>query len=123
VHANLVGTSGFRLDRFGVDVLEELEATVTVWCLEHRNVRVVAIKADGSVGPFATDRVTADERETEVGEKGDGCFEVANGDADVLKFDGHPLHANEAGRLAGAPNFPDTPYGRAVGEKRAAALS
>jgi hypothetical protein len=42
-----------------VDVLEELKATVTVWRLEHRNARVVAIKADVSVGPFATDRLTA----------------------------------------------------------------
>jgi hypothetical protein len=29
LHANLVGTSLVRLDRFGVDVLEELKATVT----------------------------------------------------------------------------------------------
>jgi hypothetical protein len=72
---------------------------VTVWRLEHRNVGVVAIKADGSVGPFATDRVTADDRETEVGEKCNRCFEVANGDADVLKFDGHALHASEPGGL------------------------
>src|SRR3954469_19808001 len=100
MHANLVGTSGLRLDRFGVDVLEELKATVTVWRLEHRNVGVIAIKADGSVGPLTTDRVTADDRETEVCEKGDRCFEVANGDADVLKFDGHVLHATEPGRLA-----------------------
>jgi hypothetical protein len=83
-----------------VDVLEELKATVTVWRLEHRNVGVVAIKADGSVGPLTTDRVTADDRETEVCEKRDRCFEVANGDADVLKFDGHELHASEPGRLA-----------------------
>ncbi|MCW2688578.1 MAG: Multi-sensor signal transduction histidine, partial [Mycobacterium sp.] len=59
-----------------------------------------AIKADGSVGPLTTDRVTADDRESEVGEKGDRRFEVANGDADVLKFDGHALHAIEPGRLA-----------------------
>jgi len=84
---------------------------VTVWRLEHRNVGVVAIKADGSVGPFATDRVTADDRETEVGEKGDRCFEVANGDADVLKFDG-PSTINRAsenlrpGRPVGRGNMP-----------------
>src|ERR687887_837875 len=100
MHANLVGTSGLRLDRFGVDVLEELKATVTVWRLEHRNVGVIAIKADGGVGPLTTDRVTADDREAEVGEKGDRCFEVANGDADVLKFDGHALHATEPDRSA-----------------------
>jgi hypothetical protein len=95
VHADLVGTSGLRLDRFGVDVLEELKATLTVWRLEHRDAGVVAIKADGSVGPLTTDRVTADDREAEVGEKGDRCFEVANGDADVLESDGHALHATE----------------------------
>ncbi len=95
VHADLVGASGLRLDRRGVDVLEEFEATVAVWRLEHRNVGVIAIKADGSVGPLTTDRVAADDRETEVGEKGDRCFEVANGDPDVLKFDGHALHATE----------------------------
>jgi hypothetical protein len=99
MHANVVGTSGLRLDRFGVDVLEELKATVTVWRLEHRNVGVIAIKADGGVGPLTTDRVTADDREAEVGEKGDRCFEIANGDADVLKFDGRALHATEPGEL------------------------
>ena len=58
---------------------------MTVWGLEHRDVRVIAVKADGSIGPLATDRVTADDRETEAGEEGDRCFEVANGDADGLK--------------------------------------
>jgi hypothetical protein len=87
-----------------VDVFEELKATVTVWRLEHRDIGVVAIKADGGVGPLATDRVTADDRQTEVGEKGDRCFEVANGDADVLKFDGHAVHATEPGRLAPVAN-------------------
>ena len=100
MHADLVGTGGLRLDRFGVDVLEELKATVTVWRLEHRDVGVVAIKADGSVGPLTTDRVTANDGEAEVGEKGDRCFEVANGDTDVLEFDGHELHATEPGRFA-----------------------
>jgi hypothetical protein len=45
------------------------------------------------------------DRETEVGEKGDGCFEVANGDTDVLEFDDHALHATETGRLASTLNF------------------
>src|ERR687894_670866 len=35
VHADLVGPGGLRLDRVGMDVLEELEATVAVWRLEH----------------------------------------------------------------------------------------
>lgn len=97
VHADLIRTGGFGLDGFGMDVLEELETTMTVWRLEHRNPCVVAIKADRSVGPFTTDRVTADDRETEVGEEGDRRFEVANGDADVLKSDAHALHATEPG--------------------------
>ena len=39
----------------------------------------------------AVDQVgfTAHDGETEVGEEGDRCFEVADGDADVLKSDGH----------------------------------
>ncbi len=97
VHANIVGTSGLRLDRFGMDVLKEFKATVTVWRLEHRYLGVVAIKADGGVGPLAADGVTADDREAEVGEKGDRCFEVANGDADILKLDGHAVHATQPG--------------------------
>jgi hypothetical protein len=50
---------------------------------------VVAIEADGGVGPRTGDGVTADDRETEIGEEGDRLLEVANGDADVLKFDGN----------------------------------
>src|SRR5919107_3083140 len=41
VHADLVRTSGLRLDRFGVNVLEELKATVTVRRLEHNYFGVV----------------------------------------------------------------------------------
>ena len=74
-----------------MEVLEELETTVAVRGLQHRDPSVVAVKSDGRVGPLAADRVTADDREPEVGEKGDCCFEVANGDTDVLKFDGHAL--------------------------------
>src|SRR6185312_3536109 len=74
--------------------------------LEHRNVGVVAIEANGSVGPFATDRVTADDRETEVGEEGDRGFEVANGDADILKFDGHARHAIEPADADPRPQAP-----------------
>src|SRR5205809_7262156 len=88
-----MGTSGPRLDRIRVDVLEELKATVTVWRLEHRDLGVVAIKADGGVSPLTTHCVTADDRETEVGEKGDRCFDVANRDTDVLKSDGHAFQA------------------------------
>src|SRR4051812_17135809 len=50
VHADLVGTGGLRLDRVGVDVLEELEATVAIRCLQHGDPGVVAVEADGCVG-------------------------------------------------------------------------
>src|SRR3978361_112668 len=95
-----------------MDVLEELKATITIWRLEHRNVGVVAIKADGSVGPPATDRVAADDRETEVGEKGERRREVADGDADVLEFDGHASHATEHLRPAIAVADPKANFWR-----------
>ena len=59
---DLVRPGGLRLDRVGVDVLEELEATVAVWRLEHCDVGVVAVEADGGVGPLSTDRVTSERR-------------------------------------------------------------
>src|SRR5215216_5874047 len=98
VHANLVRLRGLRLYRVGVDVLEELEATVTVWRLEHGDVGVVAVEADRGVGPLSTDRVTTEDGQPQVGKEDDRCFEVADGDADVLEFDGHALHAIESGR-------------------------
>ena len=64
VHPDLVGARGFGLDGFGVDVFEELEATVAVRCLEHRDVGVIAVEADGRVGPLAADSVTAHDGET-----------------------------------------------------------
>jgi hypothetical protein len=100
VHADLVGPGGLRLDRVGVDVLEELEATVAVWRLEHGDLGVVAVEADGCVGPLSTDRVTTEDGEPEVGEEGDRRFEVADGDPDVLELDGHALHAIESARFA-----------------------
>jgi hypothetical protein len=50
---------------------------------------VVAVEADGGVGPLAADRVAAQEGEAEVGEEGDRRIEVADCDADVLELDGH----------------------------------
>src|SRR6478736_271893 len=97
-HADLVGTSGLRLDRVGVDVLEELEAAVTVGRLEHRDLGVVAVEADGRVGPLTADRVTTDDRETEVREESDRCVEVADSDSDVLELDGHAIDASQRGR-------------------------
>src|SRR5512145_2630168 len=100
VHADLVRPGGLRLDRVRVDVLEELEATVAVWGLEHGDVGVVAVEADGRVGPLSAYRVTAEDGEPEVGEEGDRRFEVADGDPDVLEFDGHAWHAIESARFA-----------------------
>jgi hypothetical protein len=59
VHADLVWPGGLGLDRVGVDVLEELEASVAVRCLQAGDVGVVAVEADGGVGPLSPDRVTA----------------------------------------------------------------
>lgn len=100
VHADVVGARRLRLDRLGMDVFEELKPTVTVRGLEHRNFGVVSIKSNGSIGPLAADRVPAHDRKTEIGEKGDSCFDVANSDAHILKFDGHALKATKAERLA-----------------------
>ena len=97
VHADLVRPGGLRLDRVGVDVLEELEATIPVWRLEHRDSGVVTVETDSGVGPVSTDRVTAEDGQAEVGEEGDRRFKVAHGDADVFKFDRHALHASELG--------------------------
>src|SRR6478735_9363858 len=99
VHADLVWPGGLCLDRIGVEVLEELEATVSVWCLEHGDVGVVAVEADRGVGPFATDCVTPEDGQPEVGEEGDGCFEVADGDPDVLESYGHAWHATDSARF------------------------
>src|ERR687893_2205377 len=99
VHADLVRQGWLRLDRVGVDVLEELQAAVAVWRLEHGDVGVVAVEADGRVGPLSADRVTAEDGQPEVGEEVDRRVEVADGDADVLEFDGHALNAIKSGNL------------------------
>ena len=78
--------------------------------LEHGDIGVVAVEADSGVGPLSTDRVTAEDGKPEVGEEGDRRFEVADGDPDVLEFDGHALHAIESTpsvRAAGPPVTPD----------------
>jgi hypothetical protein len=106
VHADLVGPCGLCLDCVGVDVLEELKATVAVWRLEHGDVGMVAVETDGGVGPLAADRVAAEDDQTEVGKEGDRGFEVADGDTDVLKFDGQALHATESGRSVQACGLP-----------------
>src|SRR4051794_22137677 len=89
VHADLVRAGGRRLDRLRMDVLEQLQSSVAVWRLEHGDVGVVAVQADGGVGPLPADGVTAKDGQTEVGEERDGLFKIADGDADVLELDGH----------------------------------
>jgi hypothetical protein len=42
----------------------------------------------------------AENGQSQVGKEDDRCFEIADGDVDVLEFDGHALHAIELGRLA-----------------------
>jgi hypothetical protein len=72
-----------------VDVLEKLKATVAVRRLQHRDVGVVAVKADGGVGPLSTNCGTTENAQPEVGEEGDRRFEVTHGDGDLLELDGH----------------------------------
>lgn len=123
VHPDLVGTGGARLDGLGMDVLEELEATLTVWCLEYRDLGVVAVQANSCVCPLAADRVTADEGQAEVGEEGDRFFDVAHGNADVVEFDGHALNLPSQRRAAqmpsGSPSCSDShSLGYATGRSR-----
>ena len=56
---------------------------------------MVTVEADGGVGPLAADRIAPEDGQAEVGEEGDRRFEVADGDANILKFDGHAWHAIE----------------------------
>ena len=99
MHADLVGQSRDGLDGVGMDVLEELQTTVTVGCLEHRDPGMVAVEAHRGVGPFTADGIAAEDREAEVGEEGDRRFEVADRDADILEFYGHASHATQPDRL------------------------
>src|SRR5204862_5541360 len=41
---------------------------------------------------------TAEDGQPEVSEEGDRRFDVADGDADVLEFDGHAVHVSESRR-------------------------
>src|SRR4028118_2424183 len=69
-------------------------------------VGAAAAEAGGGVGPPSTHRVTTDDGKPEVREEGDRRFEVADGDPDVLKFDGHRWHATESARRAQARRQP-----------------
>ena len=64
-----------------------------VWRLEQRNLGVVAVEPDSSVGPFTADCVTTEHSKTEVSEERDRCFEVSDGDANVLQIYSHALDA------------------------------
>lgn len=100
VHSNFVGAGRWCFDCFGVEVLEELQPAVPVRGLQHRNVDVVPVQADGGVSPLAADRVPAKNRESEVGEEGNRCFEVADCDPYVLESNGHGRYGSE-GTLSG----------------------
>jgi len=85
VHPDLVGEGRPGRDRRGVDVLEQLDASVPVRGAEQRDPGVVAVEPDGCVRPLPADLVGAQEGEAEVGEEGDGGVQVTDGDADVFK--------------------------------------
>ncbi|GAB3599150.1 hypothetical protein GCM10027408_18540 [Microbacterium tumbae] len=72
-----------------MDVLEEFEAPLPAGSLEQGDPRVIAVEADGRRRPFAAHLVPADDRETEIGEEGDGGLDVLDRDADVLERDRH----------------------------------
>lgn len=67
-----------------MDVLEELEAAVAVWGLEHGDLGVVAVETHGGVGPVAADGGPTQDGQSEVGEEGDRLLEVSDSNGDVL---------------------------------------
>jgi hypothetical protein len=95
VHADLVRPCGLGLDGSRMDVLEQLKPPVTVWGLEHGDVGVVAVQANGGIRPLSTDRIPAQDSQSEIDEEGDRCLKVTDGDSDILELDGHAWHATE----------------------------
>src|SRR3954447_13997254 len=100
-----------------MDVLEELEAAVAIWRLEHGDLRVVAVKADGGIRPLSEDCVAAQHRQPEVGEEGDGGLEIPDGNGDVFDLDRHTstLLSRGAERVTGRTPWctsPSVPCGR-----------
>ena len=77
VHTNLVRKRRLRLDRIRMNVHEEFKAPMAVRRLKNRDLGVVAIEANGSISRLTTDSIAAEDSETEVGEKRDGCFDIA----------------------------------------------
>ena len=105
MHADLVRPGGLRLDRVGVDVLEELEATVAVWRLGIAMLawlpsRPTAVSVHS---PLTVSRPrTVSPRSV----KSDRRFQVADGDADVLQLDAHALHATRSRRRVQVGELP-----------------
>ena len=99
MHPDLVGKRRVGLDGLGMDVLEVLKPTLAVRCLKHRDLGMVAVKTHGGIRPLAADRVPADDGEAEVGEERERCFDVADGDSDILESDGHALNVPSGARL------------------------
>jgi protein-S-isoprenylcysteine O-methyltransferase Ste14 len=54
---------------------------------------VVAVAADGRVGPLTADRVTAENAQPQVSEEGDRLLEIANGDAHIDELDRHRFYS------------------------------
>lgn len=71
-------------DCVGVKVLEELDLTVAVRCLEHGNFGVVTIETYGGIGPLTADSVPADKLEAQVSEERDRRVDVADSNPDVF---------------------------------------
>ena len=49
---------------------------------------MVAVEANGGVGPISADRVAAEDDQTEVGKEGDRGLEVADGDTEFSSLMG-----------------------------------
>src|SRR5690606_14765166 len=69
VHADVGRPGGLGLDGVRMEVLEELEAAVAVGRLEHGDLRVVSVEADGGVRPLSAHRVPAEDRQPQVVKK------------------------------------------------------
>ena len=94
MHADGVRLDGLDLDGVRVHVLEHLDMAIAVGCLEHGDVGGVTVQADGGVSPLAADPGASEHRQAEVGEEGDRGVQVADGDTDVLEFDGDGSQAS-----------------------------
>lgn len=105
MHADLVRKSRCRLDRRGVDVLEEFDLASTIRGLQHGDPGVVAVQPHRRVGPLTADGVLPHQREAEIREECDRGVQVANGDADVFEPDVHAPDATRPGCSRGADDL------------------